>query len=56
MAREAPGGASPRRVREHALGVQRRVEAARCWNAARRAGIAQAETALLEAARNLGSS
>src|SRR5208282_3070170 len=55
MARDAPGGASPRRVREHALGVQRRVEAARCWNADRRAGIAQAETALLEAARNLRS-
>jgi argininosuccinate lyase len=53
MARDAPGGASPRRVREHALGVQRRVEAARCWNIDRRAGIAQAETALLEAARNL---
>jgi argininosuccinate lyase len=56
MARDAPGGASPRRVREHALGVQRRVEAARCWNADRGAGIAQAETALLEAARNLRSS
>ncbi len=53
MARDTPGGASPQRVREHALGVQRRVEAARCWNADRRAGIAQAETALLEAARNL---
>ena len=55
-ARDASGGASPRRVREHALGVQRRVEAARCWNADRRAGIAQAETATLEAARNLRSS
>ena len=54
-ARDAPGGASPWRVREHALGVQRRIEDARCWNAGRRAGIAQAETALLEAARTLTS-
>ena len=54
-ARDAPGGASPWRVREHALGVQRRIEGARCWNAGRRAGIAQAETALLEAARTLTS-
>ena len=54
-ARDAPGGASPWRVREHALGVQRRIEDARCWNAGRRAGIAQAETALLEIARTLTS-
>jgi len=54
-ARDAPGGASPWRVREHALGVQRRIEGARCWNAGRRAGIAQAETALLEIARTLTS-
>ena len=52
-ARDAPGGASPRRVREHARQVRRRVAAARRWNAGRRAGIADAEAALLAAARNL---
>jgi argininosuccinate lyase len=53
MARDALGGASPKRVRDHALGVRRRVEEARCWNSDRRTRIAQAESALLEAARNL---
>jgi hypothetical protein len=52
-ARDAPGGASPRRVREHARHVRRRVAAAQRWNAGRRARIAEAESALLEAARNL---
>jgi hypothetical protein len=52
-ARDAPGGASPRRVREHARQVRLRVAAARRWNAGRRAGIADAEAALLVAARNL---
>ena len=52
-ARDAPGGASPRRVREHARQVRRRVAAARRWNAGRRARIAEAESALLKAARNL---
>jgi argininosuccinate lyase len=53
VARDAVGGASPRRVREHARGVQCRVSEARRWNAGRRASIAQAEAALLEAARRL---
>jgi argininosuccinate lyase len=52
-ARDAPGAASPRRVREHARHVLRRVTAAQRWNAGRRARIAEAESALLEAARNL---
>jgi len=52
-ARDAPGGASPRRVREHARLVRRRVAAAQRWNAGRRASIAEAEAALLKAARDL---
>ena len=52
-ARDAPGGASPRRVREHARHVARQVAAAQRWNAGRRARIAEAESALLKAARNL---
>ena len=52
-ARDAPGGASPRRVREHARHVRRRVAAAQRWNAGRRASIAEAESALLGAARDL---
>ena len=52
-ARDAPGAASPRRVREHARHVLRRVTAAQRWNAGRRARIAEAESALLEAARGL---
>lgn len=55
LARDVPGGASPRRVREHALGIQGRVARARRWNADRRIRIARAETALLEAARKLTS-
>ena len=42
-ARQAPGGASPPRVQEHARQVRRRVTAARRWNQARREHIAQAE-------------
>jgi argininosuccinate lyase len=52
-ARDAPGGASPRRVREHARHVRRRVAAEQRWNAGRRARIAEAESALVGAARNL---
>ena len=52
-ARDAPGAASPRRVREHARHVLRRVTAAQRWNAGRRARIAEAESALLGAARSL---
>jgi len=52
-ARDAPGGASPRRVREHARLVRRRVAAAQRWNAGRRASIAEAESTLLKAARSL---
>lgn len=54
-ARQAPGGASPPRVREHARRVRRQVAAARRWNQARRAHIAQAEARLLAAARSLAS-
>jgi hypothetical protein len=53
MARDVPGGASPRRVREHASRVQRRVTAARRWNAGQRAHIAQAETDLTAAAKEI---
>jgi len=52
-ARDAPGGASPGRVAEHARRVRRRVAAARRWNAARRAAVAAAEAALVAAARDL---
>jgi argininosuccinate lyase len=54
-ARNAPGGASPPRVREHARQVRRRVAAARRWNQIRRARIARAEADLLAAARGLMS-
>ena len=54
-ARDAPGGASPGRVREHARRVRRRVGAARQWNAARRAREAEAEAALITAAQALTS-
>ena len=54
-ARDAPGGASPRRVREHARGVRVRVEDGRRWNADRRASITEAESALVAAARSLMS-
>ena len=50
-ARNAPGGASPDRVQEHARRVRRRVGAARQWNAARRARHAEAEAALISAAQ-----
>src|SRR6202035_2153145 len=54
-ARDALGGASPRRVREHARRVRGRVAAARQWNSARRARIAQAESDLVAAAHSLTS-
>ena len=54
-ARSAPGGASPVRVREHAVGVRRRVSAARQWNSARRARITEAEAALISSAQALTS-
>ena len=54
-ARNAPGGASPPRVREHARQVRQRVAAARRWNRARREHNAQAEACLLAAARSLVS-
>ena len=54
-ARDALGGASPRRVREHARNVDARVAAARQWNSGRRAHIAQAESDLVAAARRLTS-
>jgi argininosuccinate lyase len=54
-ARNAPGGASPPRVREHARQVRQRVAAARDWNQASRARNAQSEACLLAAARSLSS-
>jgi argininosuccinate lyase len=54
-ARDGLGGASPRRVREHARQVRRRLAAARRWNSGRRAHIAQAESVLLTAARRLAA-
>jgi argininosuccinate lyase len=52
-ARDALGGASPNRVREHAWRVRQRVATARRWNSDHRARIAQAESDLLAAARRL---
>jgi argininosuccinate lyase len=52
-ARDAPGAASPRRVREHARHVRGRVAAAQRWNSGQRTRIADAESALLAAARKL---
>jgi argininosuccinate lyase len=53
LARDVLGGASPQRVREHARQVRRRLTVARRWNSGQRAGIAQAESELLTAARRL---
>jgi argininosuccinate lyase len=55
LARDGLGGASPRRVREHAEAVGRRVAAARQWNAARREHNAAAEAGLIAAARGLAA-
>ena len=52
-ARQAPGSASPARVRQHTRRVHRRAEAARRWNAVRRARNAQAEADLIAAATAL---
>ena len=52
-ARNAPGGASPARVREHAERVRQRAAEAHRWNQARRTRNAQAEAGLLAAARGL---
>ena len=52
-ARDGLGGASPRRVREHARRVHRRAAAAQQWNSGRRAQIAAAEAALTGAVRDL---
>jgi hypothetical protein len=54
-ARDGLGGAGPRRVREHARQVRRRLAAARRWNSDRRARIARAESELLTAARRLAA-
>ena len=53
LALEGLGGASPRRVRDHARRIRRRAAAARRWNAARRARVTGAESALLARARGL---
>jgi argininosuccinate lyase len=52
-ARDAPGGASTKRVLEHARSVRVGVAAARSWSAGERARIARAEAELLAAAREL---
>ncbi len=54
-ARDVPGGASPRRVREHARRVRRRTAAARRWAATRRDRIAQAEADLAAAAKEIAA-
>jgi len=55
LARDGLGGASPRRVREHARRARRRVVAARRWNSDRRDRIARAESDLVTTARALAS-
>jgi argininosuccinate lyase len=55
LARDGLGGASPRRVRQHAQRVRRRVVAARRWNSDRRDRIARAESVLVTTARALAS-
>ena len=55
LARDGLGGASPRRVREHARKVRRRVAAARRWNASRRDRIAGAESDLVLTAKALSA-
>jgi argininosuccinate lyase len=55
LGRDGLGGASPRRVREHAQRVRRRAAAARRWNSVRRNHIADAESALVAAAEVLAS-
>jgi argininosuccinate lyase len=55
LARDGLGGASPRRVRQHAQRVRRRAAAARRWNCARRTRIAAAESDLIQAAKALAA-
>jgi argininosuccinate lyase len=55
LARDGLGGASPRRVRQHAQAVGRRVAGARRWNSARRDRIASAEADLITAAKAVAS-
>jgi argininosuccinate lyase len=55
LGRDGLGGASPRRVREHAGRIRRRVAAARRWNAARRDRIAAAEAGLIATAKVLAA-
>ena len=55
LARDGLGGASPRRVRQHAQAVRRRVAAARRWNSARRDRNAAAESDLITAAKTVAS-
>jgi hypothetical protein len=53
LARDAPGGANPRRVRQHAQAVRRRVP--RRWNTLRSGGIAAAVSDLIAAAKTVAS-
>jgi argininosuccinate lyase len=52
-ARDGLGGASPRRVREHARRVRRQATVAQRWNSGRQSRIAAAEATLIGAARDL---
>jgi argininosuccinate lyase len=52
-ARDGLGGASPRRVREHARRVRRQATMAQQWNSGRQSQIAAAEAALIGAVRDL---
>jgi argininosuccinate lyase len=54
-ARNAPGGASPARVLEHAGRVRQRASVAEDWNSARQAHNDQAEVNLVTAAKALAS-
>ena len=52
-ARDGLGGASPRRVREHARRVRRQATVAQQWNSGRQSQLAAAEAALIGAVRDL---
>jgi argininosuccinate lyase len=54
-ARDAPGGASPARVAEHARSVRAQAGEARAWSAGQRARLARAEADLLASARDLAA-
>ncbi|MDQ3733395.1 MAG: lyase family protein [Actinomycetota bacterium] len=52
-ARQAPGSADPKRVREHADRIERRVQATGQWRAARRSALVSAQDRLLATADSI---